>query len=111
MLAVAAATTVLGDDLDTVATRIKTDLWSAAPGSSTVNGYITSLGTNGRWGDVNYADTSQTGWSQQTHLSRLLSMSQAYANPAHALYGSATLLAGIAKGYDAFVSLNPRSTN
>ena len=111
MLAVAAATTVLGDDLDTVATRIKTDLWSAAPGSSTVNGYITSLGTNGRWGDVNYADTSQTGWSQQTHLSRLLSMSEAYANPAHALYGSASLLTGIVKAYDAFVSLNPKSTN
>ena len=111
MLAVAAATTVRGDDLDTVATRIKTDLWSAAPSTSTVNGYLTTLGTNGRWNDVSYTDTSQTGWSQQTHLSRLLSMSEAYANPAHALYGSATLLAGIVKGYDAFVSLNPKSTN
>lgn len=111
MLAAATAAAARGDDLDTVATRIKTDLWSAAPSTSTVNGYLTSLGTNGRWSDVNYADTSQTGWSQQTHLSRLLSMAEAYANPAHSLYGSATLMAGIAKGYDSFVSLDPRSTN
>ena len=111
MLAAASAAAVRGDDLDTVATRIKTDLWSAAPSTSTVNGYLTSLGTNGRWSDVNYADTSQTGWSQQTHLSRLLSMAEAYANPAHSLYGSATLMAGIVKGYDTFVSLDPRSTN
>ena len=64
MLAAATAAAARGDDLDTVATRIKTDLWSAAPSTSTVNGYLTSLGTNGRWSDVNYADTSQTGWSQ-----------------------------------------------
>lgn len=111
MLAVASTAGVRGDDLDTVAARIKSDLWSAAPSTSTVNGYLTSLGTNGRWSDVNYADTSQTGWSQQTHLSRLRSMSEAYASPTHSLYGSATLLAGIVKGYDAFVSLDPRSTN
>ena len=110
-VAVALAATGRGDDLDTVATRIKADLTASAPSASTVNGYLTTLGTNGRWSDVNYADTSQTGWSQQTHLSRLLSMAEAYANPSHSLYGSATLLAGIVKGYDAFVTLDPRSTN
>ena len=111
ILTVALAATGRGDDLDTVATRIKADLTASAPSTSTVNGYLTTLGTNGRWSDVNYADTSQTGWSQQTHLSRLLGMAEAYANPSHSLYGSATLLTGIVRGYDAFVTLDPRSTN
>ncbi len=110
-LAIAIAATARGDDLDTVAARIRTDLTSAASSATITNGYLTSLGADGRWSDVDYADTSQTGWSQQTHLSRLLSMSRAYANPTHALHGSATLLQGILKAYDAFVSLDPRSTN
>ena len=110
-LALVLAASGRGDDLDTVATRIKSDLTASAPTTSTVNGYLTSLGADGRWSDVNYADTSQTGWSQQTHLSRLLNMARAYANQTHSLYGSATLLAGIVKAYDSFVTLDPRSTN
>jgi chondroitin AC lyase len=110
-LAIALMATARGDDLDTVSGRITSDLTSAALSATAVNGYLTTLGTNGRWSDVDYADTSQTGWSQQAHLTRLLHMSRAYANPTHSLYGSAALLAGIVKAYDSFVSLDPRSTN
>ncbi|MFM7206772.1 MAG: polysaccharide lyase family 8 super-sandwich domain-containing protein [Planctomycetaceae bacterium] len=105
------ATPVRGDDLDTVSTRIKSDLQASAPSTTTVNGHLSSLGSDGRWSDVDYADNSQTGWSQRTHLQRLLSMSAAYSKPTHSLYGSASLLAGIVKAYDSFVALDPRSTN
>lgn len=111
VVAVALGAAVRGDDLDTVAARIRSDLTAAASSATTTNGYLSSLGADGRWSDVNYADTSQTGWSQQTHLTRMLSMARAYANPTHSLYGSATLLAGIVKAYDSFVALDPRSTN
>ncbi len=110
-VAVAVAAAAHGDDLDTVAARIRSDLTASALSAGTTNGYLTSLGANGRWADVNYADTSQTGWSQQTHLTRMLHMARAYASPTHSLSGSPTLLAGILKAYDAFVTLNPRSTN
>jgi len=111
LLAVAFAAAALGDDIDTVATRIRADLTASALSAGTTNGFLTSLGADGRWADVNYADTSQTGWSQQTHLTRMLHMARAYASPTHSLSGSPTLLAGILKAYDAFVTLNPRSTN
>jgi hypothetical protein len=111
LLAVAVAAAAHGDDLDTVAARIRADLTASALSAGTTNGLLTSLGTDGRWADVNYADTSQTGWSQQTHLTRLLNMARAYGSPTHSLAGSPTLLAGILKAYDAFVTLNPRSTN
>ena len=111
VVAAFAAAACRADDIDTVASRIKGDLTSAALGASTVSGYLSTLGANGRWTDVDYADTSQTGWSQQVHLNRMLGMARAYASPTHSLNGSATLLAGIAKAYDAFVTLDPRSTN
>ncbi|MFM8495350.1 MAG: polysaccharide lyase family 8 super-sandwich domain-containing protein, partial [Planctomycetia bacterium] len=100
-----------GDDLDTVATRIKVDAYSSALSATTTNTYLNSLGADGRWADVNYADTSRTNWAPNTHLTRMLAMAQAHANPAHALYQSPTLLAGVRKAYDAFVTLDPRSTN
>ena len=106
-----AAATGRADDIDTVASRIRGDLTSSALGASTVSGYLSTLGANGRWTDVDYADTSQTGWSQQLHLNRMLGMARAYASPTHSLNGSAALLAGITKAYDAFVTLDPRSTN
>ncbi len=110
-VAIALGAAAQGDDLDTVAARIKTDAWSQAISATTTNGYLTSLGANGRWSDVNYADTSQTNWALNTHLTRMLSMAEAYANPSHSLYQSQSLLDGIRKAYDAFVTLDPRSTN
>ena len=110
-MAVALGTIARGDDLDIVAERIRVDTYSSAINATTTNGYLTSLDADGRWSDVNYADTSQTNWSQTTHLSRMLSMAEAYANPSHSLYQSASLLDGVRKAYDAFVTLDPKSTN
>ena len=110
-VAVVLGTIARGDDLDIVAERIRVDTYSSALNATTTNGYLTSLDADGRWSDVNYADTSQTNWSQTTHLSRMVSMASAYANPSHSLYQSAALLEGIRKAYDAFVALDPKSTN
>ena len=51
-LAIALAATARGDDLDTVAARIKSDLTSAASSTSTTNGLLSSLGADGRWSRV-----------------------------------------------------------
>ena len=102
---------VRGDDLDIVAERIRVDTYSSSLSDTTTNGFLSSLGSDGRWSDVNYADTSQTNWSQTTHLSRMVFMASAYANPSHPLYQSAALLDGVRKAYDAFVTLDPKSTN
>ncbi|NBW96543.1 MAG: hypothetical protein EBR28_07375, partial [Planctomycetia bacterium] len=109
--AVALGSAAHGDDLDTVAARIKADTYSSALSATTTTGYLNTLGANGRWSDVNYADTSITNWAPATHLTRMLFMAEAYANPSHSLYQSATLLDGIRKAYDAYVTLDPKSSN
>lgn len=80
VVTIAPVAIVQGDDLDTVADRIRVDTYSSAISATTTTGYLTSLGADGRWSDVNYADTSITNWSQDTHLTRMLSMAEAYAN-------------------------------
>jgi chondroitin AC lyase len=69
-----------------------------APEARTVEGYIEALRPDGSWADIDYLNKEPGSWSTARHLSRLLSMAEAYNKPGHPLAGNAELRAAILKG-------------
>lgn len=70
-----------------------------------------SLGADGKWADVNYADTSATDWSPSRHVENIVSMARAYATPGQPLYHQEALLQKINLGLDSFFAGNYLSSN
>lgn len=102
---------VRADDFQVVQDRVLARVQAGRANPSTVSGYLASLGADGSWADVNYADRSLASWSPATHLTRLREMAKAYADPAGSLYGNVELKAGIFKAYDHWTTVDPRSDN
>src|SRR5580692_2270907 len=98
-------------DLDTVTSRVISQLIATDPSDSTVEGYMSSLQSNGSWSDINYSNTAQTNWTPATALTRMLDMAESYSNSSSSLDGSTTLEADILKAYDYWISVDPQSTN
>lgn len=109
--AVAAPLAAIGDDFDVVEARLRTAFLAGKPKAAAVNDLVASLGADGRWSDIEYADRSITPWDPATHLERLLEIAKAYADPTHALRGSSTLRAALTRGFDGWVAANPQSGN
>ena len=80
-----ATTCALADDLSTINSRVDSQLLANAPSTSTVQGYMNSLQSNGSWADVSYSSTAQTDWSPGTHLSRMASMAEIWDDPSSSL--------------------------
>ena len=74
ILAATAACAAAQDGMTTVTARIVADEIAGAPSATTTTNYMTTLGTNGLWSDVNYADRSITAWDPATHTARLEDM-------------------------------------
>lgn len=72
---------------------------------------LSTLQANGSWSDINYSDLGGADWSPRQHLERLLAMSQAYNDPAHALYQNTSLRQGILSAYDRWFTGTPTSSN
>ena len=101
----------VADDVDTVKQRITDNLLSSVSSASTINGYSSSLNSNGSWSDVAYASTANTSWEPLTHLTRLEAMAEAYSSSSHSLYHNASLKADILNAYNYWISRNPQSSN
>lgn len=99
------------DDLTTVRQRVVSDLLDSVPSASTVNGYTTSLNSNGSWSDIDYNSTADVSWNPLTHLDRLEAMAEAYSSSSSSLYHNAALKTSILKAYDYWISKDPQSQN
>ena len=99
------------DDLTTITQRVTAQLLSNVPSASTVQGYMSSLQSNGSWSDINYSNTAQTNWTPLTHLDRMEAMAQDYSASSSSLYHNATLAADISSAFNYWISANPTSTN
>lgn len=84
-------------DIETVRNRIKSDIMSANVVAADVTKISTSLRSDGTWGDINYIDTSRTGFQHRDHLQRIESMSLAYKKQNSPLKGNAALKQSIDK--------------
>lgn len=84
-------------DMELVRSRIKADILAPTVNMAAVNKISTSLRDDGTWGDVNYVDTSRTGFQHRVHLERLEQMCRAYIKPASSLKGNTALKLSIDK--------------
>jgi chondroitin AC lyase len=98
-------------DLTTVSQRVTAQLLSSIPSTSTVEGYMSSLQSNGSWSDIDYSNTAITDWTPLTHLQRLEAMAQDYSSSSSSLYHNATLEADISNAYNYWITANPMSDN
>lgn len=62
-----------------------------------VQGFLTSLKSDGSWADVNYALPPGPSWPLSTQYDRLRQMAQAYTTPGQSLYNDPALKNGIEK--------------
>lgn len=85
------------EDLSKLRAQLVASYTRQAPPAGTVEGYVRSLRPDGSWPDIDYSNKEPGSWQTQRHLSRLLSMAEAYRRPDHTLAGSAALRAAILK--------------
>jgi autotransporter-associated beta strand protein len=98
-------------DLDTVTSRVIAQLIATDPSDSTVEGYMSSLQSNGSWSYIDYSNTSETNWTPATALTQMLDMAESYSNSSSSLHQNTTLEADILNAYNYWMSVNPQSTN
>lgn len=77
--------------LDTIQARVVADLLTTQDEKEVVEGYQKTIRPDGTWADIDYVDTSRTGFDHSRHLERLLSMARAYQRKGGALYQQADL--------------------
>lgn len=96
-------------DMDLVKSRIRQSLSTGLSSVATIQGYQSSLQSDGTWADIDYASTAQTNWPPRIHLERIRAMSKTYAWGS--LQGDTGLRDTIFKAYDAWITRDPQSTN
>jgi len=89
-------TASLNQEPEKIRDRIKTEYISQI-NNCDIKQLLKKLQINGSWSDINYKDTTRTGWQHRTHLDRLISMSLAYKQPGQ-FYMNANLLKHIEQG-------------
>jgi chondroitin AC lyase len=97
--------------LDTVRARVIDHLRDPEVDSAEVVDYLTGLGTDGRWPDINYIDTSRTGFDHSRHLDRLVELARAYGKPGSPLGGDPALRDGLQRAIGHWLTENYISAN
>lgn len=63
-------------------------------------GWMASLGPDGRWPDIDYTDQTRGAWKLSAHPHRLIEMARAYRDSGSPLNGNPALLAAIQRALD-----------
>ena len=104
---------LFADDIDTLVTRFRETFYDAAITASvaTTQDLLATMKTDGTWPDIDYAAKDAAGWNPLIHLDRLAQLAKVYVATGHALAGSAEVAGSFSKGLDAWIRINPKSTN
>ena len=101
LLAVCALrTSLIAQDLERVRDRMVTELLRDTVIEDQVAELLSELSPAGRWPDIDYRDTSRTGFDHSRHLGRLIDLARAYRKPATPYTGNSELGSAIARGLD-----------
>ncbi|MFN5937071.1 MAG: polysaccharide lyase family 8 super-sandwich domain-containing protein [Sphingobacteriales bacterium] len=84
-------------DIELIRSKIKADIIAPSVNTTAVTKISTSLRADGTWSDINYIDTSRTGFHHRVHLERLEQMCRAYTKSTSSLKGNAGLKLSIDK--------------
>lgn len=98
-------------DLETIRERILTDILAPDVKVSAIRSYIQTQLPNGTWADIDYIDTSRTGFNHRVHLEHLESMSRAFRKPTSPLKGDASLKRAIDKALNHWLEKDYLSAN
>lgn len=109
-LAIAFSANANADDVDTLRNRLYNDLRDNFSHSS-AGSYLNSQNSNGSWSDIDYDQNTQSYWSPQDHLKRLLQMSVAYRKSGSGYTNSTTMRNAIRNGLDYWYAEHPVNTD
>ncbi|MFH0759196.1 MAG: polysaccharide lyase family 8 super-sandwich domain-containing protein [Bacteroidota bacterium] len=73
-------TGTLPPDFELVRQRVIDQLMTPGVNDAQVKELVETLGKDGSWSDINYVDTTNTGFDHQRHLGNILVMSRAFRN-------------------------------
>ena len=90
-LSVIHSQTTRNRDLETIRTRVITDLMASRVDDARVKELMATLLPDGTWPDINYTDFSMLGFDHSRHLSNLTLMCRAYKKTGSTLKGSRVL--------------------
>ncbi len=83
---------------DTILHRYRQYLFSKLKVTPQADQLASSLGSDGRWPDIDYSDKSAANWKPLHHLGRLREMAFAYVYPSSKFYHEQTIKHGIVLG-------------
>jgi chondroitin AC lyase len=72
---------------------------------------VETLGDDGTWSDIDYADQTPSKWKPVQHLARLITLTQALELPHSPLHGDPAVLAAQRRALDGWFRLDPRCNN
>ncbi|MEO6730054.1 MAG: polysaccharide lyase family 8 super-sandwich domain-containing protein [Ferruginibacter sp.] len=73
-------------DIEIIRKRIVDDLLEPAVNTTLIKQLVASIKENGSWANINYVDTSRTGFQHREHLEHMVDLSRAYKKPGAAFY-------------------------
>lgn len=76
-----------------------------------IDAYLSLLLPDGRWADIDYADTKRSGWEPKQHADRLLQMAKLYKTPGSPRFGSKELCSQIHLALDFWLRERPKCLN
>jgi len=99
-------------DIDTVKARLASEMLKRTEATKAeVSGLLSTLATNGRWPDIDYADTSRTNWKPLEHVDRMLTLAVVHNAKGHTYQGSTEVRKAYLAAFESWVANLPTSSN
>jgi hypothetical protein len=80
-----------GADLEIIRKRIIEDLLEPGINEKEIEKFVATIKPDGSWPDINYIDTSRTGFQHSQHLAHMLDLSRALKKPGSKFYHDAAV--------------------
>ncbi|RYG00167.1 MAG: hypothetical protein EOO02_15455, partial [Chitinophagaceae bacterium] len=98
-------------DLETIRTRIISDLQQPAVKKDEIQTLITTIREDGTWPGINYVDTSRTGFEHRFHLENMLTLARALSKKGSPYLDDATVKKTLVTAFDFWLSKDFRCQN
>lgn len=76
-----------------------------------INGYLGLLSSDGRFSDIDYADTRRSGWQPKMHAERVLELAKLYDTPRSGRYKSPEIKDALHRAIGFWLREKPKSLN
>jgi chondroitin AC lyase len=91
-------------DLETIRKRFVDDLLAPSVNAEQVRQLIKSIQPDGSWPNINYIDTSRTGFQHREHLQNMLELSRAYQKAGGEFYKNAEVKKTVSAALDFWIA-------